>query len=212
MFLLNIHTVDPYFAFVLFLSCAISFVRGFIREVLSLVFWIAAVWMAFTHGSELAILFTGLSKSKTIQIVLGSLSAFLATLFVGMIANYVLWLLIRKTGLSGTDRLLGLLFGMARGLLVVTVLLVLARVTPMGKEAFFADAMMSTYLQPLSDPMQIFLQKQLADFIPKLNPTADKDEKDKPLIAIPLPEKPSSNTHPDSTAPEKYNKLLPRTD
>lgn len=132
------------------LSVGISFIRGFVREALSLIIWVAAFWIAFTFYDTLALLLTHLIHTDTLRTVISFLTLLISTLILGALINYLIGQLVDKTGLSGTDRLLGVLFGCARGVLLVTVFLLLTRLTPMPQEAaWWKDSVLIPYFHPI---------------------------------------------------------------
>jgi membrane protein required for colicin V production len=139
------------------LSIIISLVRGFVREALSLVSWIAAFWIAFTFYDVLADLLLNDIHSNTVRTAVAFGSLFLITLLLGTLVNYLISKLVDKTGLSGTDRILGVVFGFARGVLLITVLLMLARLTPMPGESWWK----SSLLIPQFYPIEIWLHNYL---------------------------------------------------
>ncbi len=67
---------------------------------------------------------------------------FVSSLIIGAIINYMASQAVTKTGLSGTDKSLGVVFGAARGLLIVTMLVLLAGLTPMPSEPWWNDSAM----------------------------------------------------------------------
>jgi membrane protein required for colicin V production len=114
--------VDYAIIIVIALSTLISLTRGFVREAFSLAIWIAAFFVASWFYQDLAVYFTSFTDS-TVRNGLAAVILFVLTLIVGALLNFLLGKLVDGTGLTGTDRVLGLVFGAARGLLIVTLVL-----------------------------------------------------------------------------------------
>ena len=104
---------------ILVLSSLISIKRGFVKEALSLATWILAVIIALFFSERLAVLLTDSITTPSVREVVAFAILFIATLLVGAMVNYLIGELVRITGLSGTDRTLGMVFGLARGFIIV---------------------------------------------------------------------------------------------
>lgn len=116
------------------LSVLVGLWRGLVSEVLSLAAWIAAFWVAWTFGPRVAAQFEHAIALPAARIALGYGLCFVAVLIVGAVVRFIVRRLLWSTGLGGLDRLLGMLFGFARGVLLVTLAVFLAGFTPLTRE------------------------------------------------------------------------------
>ena len=121
---------DITIACIILISVLISVFRGFVREVLSLLAWVAAFWVASTFGASASVLLEP-------YIVLAFIGVLILTLMAAGLVNHLISQFMEKTGLSGTDRMLGALFGLARGAAIVIIAVLAAGLTTIPGEAWW---------------------------------------------------------------------------
>ena len=144
------------------LSVLISVMRGFVREVAYFISyyrktWVAAITVSFIFYQYIANLLINIIHSDSVRLVISFVGLFIATLVLGMLINYLIGQLVSNTGLSGTDRVLGIVFGIARAIIVVVLLIMLAGLTPFAKEATWQESVLVPHFQPLENWLSSFL-------------------------------------------------------
>ncbi len=125
------------------ISSLISIKRGFVKEAISLAIWALAFFVAVAFDDRLAVLLQDFVDSASLRFVLAFAALFVATFVVGSMVNYLLGELVRMTGLSGADRLFGMAFGLARGVIIVMALLILVpMVFPVNEDAWWQQSLL----------------------------------------------------------------------
>lgn len=120
------------------ISMALSLLRGFTLEAISLLAWIAAFVIARLFSLPLAVLLVDFVDPPSLRQPAAFVLLFIATLILGALIKHLAKAFINATGLSSTDRLLGMVFGAARGaLLVVVALSILSRTTQMPSDSWW---------------------------------------------------------------------------
>ncbi len=139
-------TVDYAILIVLAMSAAISLVRGFAKEALSLILWVVAFAVTMTFNQQCAVYLIDVVDLPSMRLAVASVGLFVATLIGGSIVNYLIGTLVMITGLGGLDRLLGLVFGMARGaLLVLALVIVVPTVIPIDRDQWWTASVLIPY-------------------------------------------------------------------
>lgn len=129
--------VDVIILFVIFLSALFSLIRGFVKEAISLTTWIMATWISASFAPRLAAILPDSIQSEAVRLAAGFGLLFLLTLMLGALVNFIVAQFVKKTGLSGADRVFGMAFGLLRGLVVIVVFVVIASMTPLPEQQWW---------------------------------------------------------------------------
>lgn len=151
---------------VVLLSLAVGAWRGMVSEILALVAWVVAFLVARTWATPAGgWLATGLADplaEPLMQQVAGFVAIFVAVLILFALARWVVSLLLRAVGLAPLDRVLGSLFGVARGVLVVWVGVLLAGLTALPQQQWWRQAVLAPPLETAVLAAKPWLPPELA--------------------------------------------------
>ena len=114
--------------------------RGFVAEVLALAVWVCAFWVAWLLGPTLAEHFSASISTPSARVILAYGLSFLAVLILGAIVAFLVRKLVESSGLSGSDRLLGMVFGLVRGLALVVFVVLLLGFTPFTRDPWWQQS------------------------------------------------------------------------
>ena len=147
------------------ISIVVSMMRGAVREVLAIIGWLAAFYVAKTYTTQLIPLLPVDIPTESLKVLAAFLILFLGVLLISSLLTIALSSLIKKIGLNWFNRFLGAFFGFARGLLIVCVLVFLAGLTSFPKDARWTNAMFSSPLEALVKTMLPLLPQSVAKHV-----------------------------------------------
>lgn len=159
-------TVFDYAALVIVvLSILLSVIRGLVREVLALLAWVVAFVTANLFSGDLAALMPAEIPTVELRMLAGFAGVFLVVLLMMSLLAVIVSYLVRNAGLGLEDRVFGALFGVARGLLVVVALVLLAGLTSLPREKAWREAAFAAPLQAVAMQVKQWLPAELSQRI-----------------------------------------------
>ncbi|TPW13018.1 MAG: membrane protein required for colicin V production [Halothiobacillaceae bacterium] len=154
-------TVDYVVVGILTLSALLSLLRGFIREAISLAAWSVAGGVAFIFSPPMVIWLAPYITIVPLRLVAAFAILFIVTLVLCSVVGYIVGQLIARHHVSGTDRLVGLFFGLARGVLIVSVVVWLGNFTPFAQDGWWRESKMINQFQHVATWLESFLPATL---------------------------------------------------
>ena len=146
------------FDFVLLIVIVLSIVwggmRGFLREIISLVTWFAAFCIAIVFTGSLSAVFSQYLKTQFLATLMSFLFLFILTLIFGALVNFAISHLADTPGTGAANRILGGIFGFGRGILVSLLIVFLMSNTSWDNSGWFKDSSLVSQLHGVSGWMQ----------------------------------------------------------
>lgn len=135
---------------VIAISLVIGLLRGFVKEVFSLLIWIAAIWVGLNYSRAFSVYLLTLIDIPSARLAAAFAILFILTLVLGSFISYLLGEIVKKTGLTGSDRFAGMIFGIARGMVVISVLVLLGGLTPLPNDPWWKESKLIPPFQSLA--------------------------------------------------------------
>jgi membrane protein required for colicin V production len=163
---------DWIIAAILVVSILVGIFRGFIKESLSLISWILAIWLAFnfcSQAGEFIHQYINIPAPKFREWA-GFALVFVATLFIFSVISYVISKIFVRGPIKGVDRVLGLGFGALRGAAIVVAVLVVARGFGMETSDWWQNSQHISKFEPF--------MKTVEELFPDIGLTPEDDSGD----------------------------------
>ena len=166
--------IDIIISVALVASIIVGFVRGFVKESISIATLVIAIWAALYFGPAVGNLSESWLSSPELQIWFGRLIIFGVILAVGGLLGWGISKLVRLSILSGVDRLLGSLFGVLRGVLLVALFVIGGQFSGFDSEDWWLKSRLLPHFEVVADwikvmaPVgyEIIIPDQVADELP----------------------------------------------
>ena len=158
----DMNWVDVAIIVIVLISVLISLMRGFVKEALSLTGWVLSFWVSLTFAGGFSRFFKTMIEDPTLRLLTAFVVLFVVTLILSTVANFFASQLVQRTGLSGTDRFIGVVFGFLRGIVLVAVLVLLASLTTIPKSPWWHDSLLLDQFQTLAIWLKSILPSDVA--------------------------------------------------
>jgi len=145
---------------IVIISLIIGIARGFVREACSLATWILSFWVGLTFYPVLIPYFAKHITTPALRVVSSFLILFIATLIIGTLVSNIIAKTVKITGLTGTDKTLGAVFGFARGIILVSALILFAGFTHAARQHWFERSVYVNQLKPVVNWLRGFIPEK----------------------------------------------------
>jgi membrane protein required for colicin V production len=147
--------VDYILAAAILLSTVFGAIRGFLRESVALLGWLVGLWLAWRYAGRIEPYLGGAMRDTLLQVWAARLLVLIAVVIAAWLLGSLLSYLVQRSGLTlGVDRVLGGLFGVVRGAVIVGFAVMLAQAAELQSEAWWR----SSRLLPFGEEMATVLR------------------------------------------------------
>lgn len=164
---MDLNYIDIGIVVLTLLSALVGFVRGFVREAISLTTWVAAIALAFIYAETLSAKLPFNISHDLARMGVSFLLIFIGVIVLGSIINYLLTKAISAIGLGSVDRVLGGAFGVLRGALIVTlaVLLLGLGLTPITEMDLWKSSQLVPHFTDAAEWLKEVIPEDIAEQI-----------------------------------------------
>lgn len=147
--------VDIVIAAAVLVSIIVGFARGFVKEALSVAALLVAIWAAFNLGHEAGNLSANWFSSPGVQLWFGRILVFVVVLAIGGLLGWGIGKLVRLSVLSGMDRMLGMLFGFCRGVVLGGVFVIGGQYASFDQDGWWRESRLVPQLSQVAEWLRV---------------------------------------------------------
>jgi membrane protein required for colicin V production len=141
--------VDIILIIVIGLSTITGLLRGFVKEFIALGVWILAVWAGYNYSGSLNPYLQPYIQDQSVRTIVGFIVVVLGVLIAGGIANMILGLFLKGSGLGAMDKVLGGMFGFGRGVFILSLIFAVLSMTSLPYQQYVQGSRVYAQLQPV---------------------------------------------------------------
>lgn len=141
--------VDIIFIIIIGLSSITGLLRGFVKEAIALGVWIVAVWAGYNYSGVVSPYIQPYIQNPSILSILSFVVVVLGVLIVGGIANLIIGLFLRGSGLGVMDSILGGLFGFCRGVFILSLIFAILSMTSLPYQQYVRSSLVYNQMLPV---------------------------------------------------------------
>lgn len=158
----NLSTIDIAIISIVGVSVLTGLYRGFVRELLALGIWIFSFWGASHYSKHFSIYLKPYITQDALRMVIAFVSMMFIILILGSLLSSLFSMLLKRSGLSGTDRILGMVFGWVRGAFIIALIIVVAKIAGFPEKDYAETSKLYRTFNPVVEWMSSYVPKILA--------------------------------------------------
>lgn len=166
--------VDIVIAAIVVASAALGFMRGFVKEAVSIAALLVAIWAALNFGAEVGGISEDWLNGSELQMWFGRMLVFVVVIALGGIVGWGLSKLVGLSMLSVTDKAFGLVFGFFRGVVLVAVCVMAGQFANLHFEEWWQDSLFMPYIDQVADWIRVMAPKGVELMDPDNMPDPDE--------------------------------------
>ena len=145
--------IDYLLLAILVLSAVMGVFRGFVKESLSLLGWVLAIWCAWQFGGQVSNWMPGFIGDPVIRLWSARLCLVICVLILSGVVSAVISFMTGRSGLDGTDRVIGMVFGLGRGVVLVGVAVNLLQFAGFEQDPWWDESKLIPYAAPIAETL-----------------------------------------------------------
>jgi membrane protein required for colicin V production len=158
------------------ISIVVGVFRGFVKEAISIVTLLVAIWAAMNCGANVGSLGDDWLDSRGLQLWFGRLLVFVVVLALGGLLGWGFSRLMRLSVLNGTDRALGGLFGFCRGAVLLGVFIIGGQLASFDNDGWWRESRLIPYGTIVADWIRVMAPKGVEMLVPQADGEAGREE------------------------------------
>jgi len=158
--------IDILIAIALIISVVVGIVRGFIKEAISIAALLVAIWAALYFGPGIGEVSDSWISSEELQTWFGRVLVFAVILSLGGLIGWGISKLVRLSVLSGVDRMVGAVFGVARGVLFVALFILGGEFAGFDNDSWWQDSKTIPHLEVVAEWIKVMAPQGYDILIP----------------------------------------------
>ncbi|NQY44186.1 MAG: CvpA family protein [Legionellales bacterium] len=159
----DFNVLDLLILVIIIASALMGLLRGFVKEALSVGAWIISTWVAVAFGDELSAVVSAHVDNKILILIISYGGLFFGTLIFSTIINFLISNVVKMTGFTFTDRMMGILFGILRGVVFIAILALAAKMLSFDDAHWWSSSEYIKYFNPISEWLHQFVPDNLED-------------------------------------------------
>lgn len=159
--------LDSAVIFIIIISALLAMLRGFSREIFSIISWLAAGLASYYGSGYLLPFFSEYISHKVIALGASAVTIFVITIFIVSMLTAKLTKLIVNSKIGPVDHILGLIYGGFRGAIIASLAFMFLNklILPQNQPTWITDSISKPFLETASETITSLLPEAPADWI-----------------------------------------------